>query len=493
MRRVVIFSLLLFPLALLAQTKTDQERIKTHIYTLADDSMQGRKAGSQDAFRAALYISSHFSEIGLKPVNDTTFFKNFKKSVIGGELPMNNVVGMIEGSDPLLKDQYIVLGAHYDHLGTNSSEGDNIYNGADDNASGVAALIELARNLKREEGTLKRSVVFVAFDGEEMGLYGSHEFVESQTIPIEQILLMVSMDMIGYYHKSGFVEYVGTGTLTGAGEFIKEISQGSGLNVKTSRFEKGIFSATDTQPFAQAGVPTFYITTGMKSPYHKPQDEADGIDCEGLSAITDNITSVVKYIAVNESVKPSGKIADIHKNKKFSFKPGISAGLGSSKLEYTSGPVTGKSSLDYNFGASMAFRFSYFEIKPEAYYEVMSLPVHDIYVNTPNASTFMNLKAITVPLSFGTYILKPNESPLTIGYSLKVYYRRYLSGNYGDYEMDFNNTYNRDELGLGMGLNFILGHVTLSIENLYSKTNLVKDLTPNYLPETFILRLGYEF
>ena len=141
------------------KTKT----VKKHLYTLASDAMEGRKSGSPGIEKAAQYIASEFEKIGLIPFeNLTSFRQNFKAN----DIEMFNIIGVLEGKSK--KDEYVVISAHYDHLGKKSEgEGDLIYNGADDDASGTTAVLTLAQYFK-ELGANERSLVFIAFTGEEM-------------------------------------------------------------------------------------------------------------------------------------------------------------------------------------------------------------------------------------------------------------------------------------------------------------------------------------
>ena len=171
--------------------------VKKHLYTLANDSMQGRKAGSLGIEKAAKYIEQQFFEIGLKPFNNSSFRQTFKhintRSEKEEELTLFNVIGFLEGTS--LKEEIVVISAHYDHLGKkNTGEGDLIFNGANDNATGVTAMIMLADYFKKAKIN-KRSIVFIAFTAEEMGLVGSNHF--GKTISAESITAGVNIEMIG--------------------------------------------------------------------------------------------------------------------------------------------------------------------------------------------------------------------------------------------------------------------------------------------------------
>ena len=145
-------------------SQTRQERLTGHVYYFASDSLRGRAAGSEDAAKAAAYIVNEFKSIGLKP-----FYEDWYMPFTKNGNSYKNVVAVLEGNDPVLKNQYIVIGAHYDHLGVKNGK---VYNGADDNASGSAAVIEIARALYANRDKLDRTVVIAAFDAEELGLFG---------------------------------------------------------------------------------------------------------------------------------------------------------------------------------------------------------------------------------------------------------------------------------------------------------------------------------
>ena len=165
-----LLSLLLAALCVPMFSQTRKERLTEHVYYFASDSLRGRAAGSEDAAKAAAYIVNEYESMGLKP-----FYDDWYMPFTRGGKQYRNVVAVLEGNDPALKNQYIVVGAHYDHLGV---KGGKIYNGADDNASGSAAVIEIARALCANRDKLKRTVVIAAFDAEELGLYGSNALAQ---------------------------------------------------------------------------------------------------------------------------------------------------------------------------------------------------------------------------------------------------------------------------------------------------------------------------
>ena len=177
-----------------AQDTDLKARLEKHLYYLASDSLHGREAGSMDGVKAREYILEQWNEIGIEPFfTDEGFEIPFSREGIS----MANLVGIIPGNDPVLKDEYILLGAHFDHIGYKNGE---ICNGADDNASGSTALIEIARLLKENQSQLKRSIIIAAFDGEEKGLWGSEALASKmmKTDQIHQVKCMMSIDMVGW-------------------------------------------------------------------------------------------------------------------------------------------------------------------------------------------------------------------------------------------------------------------------------------------------------
>ena len=193
-----------------------------------------------------------------------------------------NVVGLIPGNDPLLKDQYIIYSAHFDHVGVGlpDSSGDSIYNGADDNASGVAVLLETAAAFSRLPQNLARSIIFLAVSGEEKGLLGSQYFSENPTIPLEDIILNINLDMVGRNPQPDTVIGVGK-QYTNLGELTDDILQEHpelGLTVIEDPVpEDRLFFRSDHLHFINKDIPAIFFTGGEHPDYHKPSDEVDKI------------------------------------------------------------------------------------------------------------------------------------------------------------------------------------------------------------------------
>ena len=338
--RIIILSLLL-TLCNSIFAQTQQERLTRHVYYLAGDSLRGRKAGSEDAAKAAAYIVSQFEEIGIQPYFEEGWYQPFERS---GKT-YKNVVGIIPGNDPILKDEYIIIGAHYDHLGVRDGQ---IYNGADDNASGTATIIEMARILKSQQSSLKRSVIIAAFDAEEIGLLGSYDL--SKKLDLSKVKLMMSIDMVGWLEKGKTLRFEGVATVKDGKRLLREEAEKMHIDIKSKNFEASVFGATDTQGFAEKGVATWYVSTGLKSPYHKPEDDPELIDYKGLDRITDYMADVTMRCATDEDFAPSGKISPIHSGKKKTFEIVPTVSLVNANIAFPKAGFDGKSRSGVNAG-----------------------------------------------------------------------------------------------------------------------------------------------
>lgn len=357
----VVLCLVLAALCSPLFSQTRQERLTRHVYFFAADSLQGRGAGTVSAHKAADYIAGEFESMGLKPFYEDWFLP----FAAPGTDAYRDVVAVLEGNDPLLKDQYIVVGAHYDHLGIRDGK---VYNGADDNASGTAAVIELARALCSVRNELKRTVVIAAFDAEEIGLYGStalaKQMLEKDKLDVR---LMMSVDMVGWYKASGNLTLEGVSTIKNG----RNVVQSGKLNLKLVNFEKSILTATDTEGFAERGVPTLAVTTGLKSPYHKPEDDAELIDYEGLDRVTDYLTDLTFELASDPGFAPSGRVARKHRDGLPIFEVGLSLGAGSSHFVFPDAAFIGKNGFSYGAGLSAQLNFGHhsrFGLKAEGIY-----------------------------------------------------------------------------------------------------------------------------
>ncbi len=251
--------------------------LQQHVETLADDTFEGREAGSRGGRAAAHYLQAQLAE-HFEPAGPNG---QFQQPFGAG---YQNLLALLPGRDPQLRNQYLLVGAHYDHVGygtRRNSRGPTgyIHNGADDNASGTSGLLELADALLLDPP--RHSVLFAFWDAEEKGLLGSDHFVAHPTIPLEQIRLVVNLDMIGRLH--GPLEVGGTRTMAGLREIVTEANRSIRLPI---RFPWKIEPNSDHETFRQAGIPVLMFHTGLHEDYHRPSDDADKINVDGLQAIT---------------------------------------------------------------------------------------------------------------------------------------------------------------------------------------------------------------
>lgn len=199
-----------------------------------------------------------------------------------GEVPARNVIGILEGMGPQA-DEYVVIGAHYDHLGVRNGE---IYNGADDNASGTAGVIELARAMAAAPYR-DRSMAFMAFSAEEMGLQGSEHFVEEPTIEMDSIIAMINLDMIGHLNPNDEANKLavhGLGTGDSFQDIVARHAEEVGLTYIT---EESALGPSDHASFYRAGVPALFFFTGVHPDYHQPGDDTDKLNVQGAVQILD--------------------------------------------------------------------------------------------------------------------------------------------------------------------------------------------------------------
>jgi len=212
---------------------------------------------------------------------------------------VRNVLAALPGSDPQLKDEWVVIGAHYDHLGFGGasslapSQIGAIHHGADDNASGTAGLIELARNAAANRSTWKRSVLFIGFAAEEIGLLGSAYFTNHPTIPLTSINAMFNMDMIGRVSE-GKLSVGGVGTSPAFGPSLAALHPGSGLTITAT--ESG-YGASDHTAFNAKKIPVLFFFSGSHTDYHKPSDTADKINVDGALKVLALVYGLAERVA----------------------------------------------------------------------------------------------------------------------------------------------------------------------------------------------------
>lgn len=270
--------------------------------------IQIRKSVAEELFKS---IGKNLSD-EIKKIDDKnptqSFVSNKTKIELSTEIKeikknTFNIVGYIEGNDPSLKDEYIVIGAHYDHLGlggAGSREPDviKIHPGADDNASGVAGVLELAQYFNSNLDDIGRSMIFMAFSGEEEGLLGSAHYVKSPLVPLEKTALMINMDMIGRMKDNKLV-INGTGS---SSKFTPLINKHNEDSTFILTLNEGGFSSSDNSSFYGKDIPVMMFFTDLHLDYHKPDDTWDKINVEGQNKILNYIKNITIELS-NESEK----------------------------------------------------------------------------------------------------------------------------------------------------------------------------------------------
>ena len=279
-----------------------EELVKKHLYSLSSDLMEGRKAGTEGIEKAAQYIENEFKRIGLKKFKNLETYRQVFKNK---DLSLFNIIGFLEGKSK--KDELIVISAHYDHLGIKKSgEGDVIFNGANDNASGVAAVLALAEYLS-EKNYNERSVLFVAFTAEEMGLIGSNYF--GKNINPEKIIAGINIEMIGKESPFG----PKTAWITGFersdfGKIIQQNLINSNYKVYPDPYVNfNLFFRSDNASLARLGVPAHTFSTSPMDrdmDYHKVSDEASTLDPYTISETIKAIAIGTKSL-INGTDSPS--------------------------------------------------------------------------------------------------------------------------------------------------------------------------------------------
>lgn len=267
---------------------------------LADDALEGRLAGTPGERCAGDYIAAHFRRIGLAPAGeDGTFFQSVPlASAVNPHAPGGtgrNVIGVLRGRER--PEEIVVVGAHYDHLGHGGafslSPGEHaVHNGADDNASGVAALLAAAERLAKGPRPA-RSVVFVAFTGEESGLLGSAHFASSPLLALPKTRAMLNLDMVGRLGAGPLIVY-GVETAAEWNGLVERAAQAEGVQVRASGDGYG---ASDHTAFYVKDLPVLHFFTNVHGDYHRPSDDWEKVDAAGIGKVAAIVARVAGEVA----------------------------------------------------------------------------------------------------------------------------------------------------------------------------------------------------
>jgi Zn-dependent M28 family amino/carboxypeptidase len=286
--------------------------IRRHVNVIADDSMLGRNTPSRGLDMTANYVAAQFKRLGLKPGGDDgTFIQRYPLSKPVGSSGRSiyptgefdptsapNSVGILPGTDPALRDEYVVISAHMDHVGVNSAHPkDSIWNGADDDASGTAGVLALAEAFATAPP--RRSIIFLTVSGEEHGLWGSMWFVTTPPVPITRIVANLNLDMIGRNWKDSIVviglEHSDLGATVAK---VNAVHPELGITAMRDPWpQESFFTRSDHYNFARRGVPALFFFNGVHADYHQPGDSPDKIDAEKESRVVRLIYHIGAAIA----------------------------------------------------------------------------------------------------------------------------------------------------------------------------------------------------
>ena len=284
--------------------------MKQDVVALSSDLLEGRETGTLGERLASEYIANRFRDLNLTSKGSDGYYQSFvfkpstnphemagfiysetDSTVIG-----RNVVGYIDNKAPTT----VVIGAHYDHLGFGGDgslyrgDAEEIHNGADDNASGVAILLDLASRLRLNDQTSGNNYLFIAFSGEEMGLLGSNYFVKNPTIDTKKVSYMLNMDMVGRLNKEKTIAVHGVGT----SPIFKQVLFANKDVLNIAEHESGI-GPSDHTSFYLADIPVLHFFTGQHTDYHKPSDDPEKLNYQGMELISNYIYNIVSDLDNN--------------------------------------------------------------------------------------------------------------------------------------------------------------------------------------------------
>jgi len=316
---------------------TQPQEVYGLLSALAADSMAGRMTGEAGALKAATVIAREMQRAGLQAAGDSGFFQRVPVAVVTRTITRNgqqqtldrisllpdfaaldtiarerwrravNVVGILRGSDPQLAGEYILIDAHYDHVGIRPrpAGGDSIYNGADDDASGVVAVLEIAKAMARGAAP-KRTLVFAATTGEEVGLLGTNWYIQHPVMPLDRMAANLEIEMIG--RPDSLAGGPGRAWLTGyERSTMGDMLAASGIPiVPDGRPQQNFFRRSDNIAFARMGIPAHTLSSfNLHTDYHQPSDEVDKTDPQHMAAVIDAAIRAVRLLA--DGPKPEWK------------------------------------------------------------------------------------------------------------------------------------------------------------------------------------------
>ena len=474
---------LLISLSLNAQFDTHPEALQAHVSFLASDALLGRGFGTPQGLISAHYIAEQFEKAGIEPL-DGHYLHPFiaRQGILN--IPGNNVVGVIHGSNPDLREEYIVLGAHYDHLGWKIVDGDTVvYNGADDNATGTASIIEIGRNLAERAGELGRSVILVAFDGEESGLLGSGHFLKDSVVAPHQIKLMFSLDMVGMVKAHKGLDMKGIKLLYDSDHLVGELARKYKLQI--TKANSAIEQRTDTAPFGKYRIPAIAPNTGLESPYHKPEDTHEKLDYEGMARVSNYLSDVTLYLSTRE---PLSKMAGLQEGEEpgsgtKTFRLGLRLNNGTSFHNYKDQYYSGKAIYAAAGGLMTNIRLSgNLHLQPEILYETKGSKHSDGVLRT---------HSVTTPVSL---LIMTDEDQFVRAYAqIGGYFSSQFGGQISGTPMDFDSDFNDTEYGIIYGIGIEGMNIQMGIWFQRGLTDFNRESDNRISQQSVYFTLGFMF
>lgn len=291
------------------------DSMRGNLSFLASDALEGRGTPSRGLDVAAEFIAAQFRRAGLEPLGDDGYFQTAdwrqvapereraQFADIPGPVKVRNVVGVLRGSDPALRDTYVLVTAHYDHIGMREGEGDQLYNGANDDGSGTVSVVELANAFAAQKVRPKRSIVFMTVFGEEHGLIGSRYYGAHPLVPVDRTVADINLEQIGRTDDSEGPQ-VRAAAVTGfdysdVGTVLREAGAATGIRITKHPVNSDrYFAYSDNQALADLGVPAHTISVAYEYPdYHGAADTWDKIDYANMAAVDRTVALAVWTIA----------------------------------------------------------------------------------------------------------------------------------------------------------------------------------------------------
>lgn len=489
-------------------------RLENHVSYLSSKKLMGRASGSEFSEMAFNYIKNQFEEIGLDTHTQILFNNPSYK----------NIIGIIRGNHPKLRNEWIVIGAHYDHIGFQTLEDktyyywskteklqkvriiDNniknkphslendiynirdtiIFNGADDNASGLSLIIELARLIYSNKENLNRSIAIIGYDANELGRNGSIYFVNHGLAPYftqKDIKLSINIDMIGHLNKDSVLYICGMESLgkpiLAKKDFLNEYK----VEYRTEDIENNM--NFDNNSFSVENIPSLLITTGIKHYNRREWDNAKYIDYQGINLVKD-------YLYNNLSkIDNAKKISFNRKNKDYFLKGpdnnnyfGINIGFGSNEHYYKEGTMTSKTSKGLGVGLFYWQTLNdFFVIKPELAYE---------YKRANRVLGSMEYHSLSLPIGlYARYATINNSFEISIGSGGFYSYNIDAKNNLGDESQGFE--INRNTLGLHYSIEFRVLRYIIGYQAKYGFYNIIDSPYGKSRPTHKFLKIGYIF